>query len=489
MDEHGRQRQFEDRFLEQFSTRARLLVGARLTPGHEVDIDSTPAEGADAVRAELRRAEVYDPNVLAEMPGKRTLDVRIVERQWGGLWRAALKKLRVRALVPVADVLAEQSAGPATREMVRLALDRYEVMARRDKPDIVVLGSATGFDAEAKALVATPGPPQVVLAGAREDGGWDIVLPDRLRSSPWAKLFELETEYNRRQRLRYHLEQAGVELDSRGVSIPELAEQLGLSKAETERLVRAACLEDRRLMTVMHNNVVHVCRMPLPLEGEPMSMWTTIRRWLGLKPSASERLKTMTAQRVRLEQQRHEFDQRVERLEAEERKALEEGASAQSDAIRRQVAGKLTRVRKELQRVRAQAAVFTRQIDILGTHIHHMTLSEQGRRMELPNAQELTREAAQAEQIMNELAANAELAAGIEVTGETPETSADEAAIFEEFKQIAASKTGPVTTGPESAAAKSETASPATDEPTRATPAPPTREARRNDEKARPEIG
>jgi hypothetical protein len=152
-----------------------------------------------------------------------------------------------------------------------------------------------------------------------------------------------------------------------------------------------------------------------------------------MKPSTAERVREMTAQRVRLEQQRSEVDQKVGTLEKQEREAFERGRSAATDVEKKQVAGSLMRVRRELKRLHAQAGMFTQQIDVIGTHIHHLTLSEQGRRMELPKAEDLTREAAQAERVMAELSANADLAHSIEVGASTPLMAEEEAAILAEL--------------------------------------------------------
>ena len=137
------------------------------------------------------------------------------------------------------------------------------------------------------------------------------------------------------------------------------------------------------------------------------------------------------------------MDQKINVLETDERQMIQQGANAAAAAEKKQVAGKLMRLRRELRRQRGQAQLFTQQIDIIGTHIHHLTLAEQGKRLTLPSAEDLTREAAQAEQVMTEVAVNADLAASIEVTGETPMMAEEEqAAIFEEFNQVAASQIG-----------------------------------------------
>lgn len=440
MDERSRHRQFEDRFLAQLRVRAMGLVKGKL-PAEHVTVEPTP-EGIDAVRSELARLEVYDRSAVERLAGTRAIEMTFHKKMLGGLFYSPISRVRVRVLAPVEPLLKGERPGPVGREEVLDALARYEVLPRRDRPTGVVLASATGFTPEARALAERGGPPTLVLMGGRDDGGWDIAMPPALRKTPWAKLFELEGVHERLSRLMHHLNENTHLVDSRGMSIPQLADKLGLSTAETELLVRQACRGESRLMTVTHDGVTHVARTPLAIEegGNPMSVWSRMRRMLGFKPTVRERVREMTAQRVRIEQERHEVDQKIDALERQERAALEQGAKATSDAERHQIAGKLVRVRTELKRHRVQAQNLTNALDVIGTHIHHLTLAEQNKRLELPKAEELTKQAASAEQAAAELAANAELARSIEVGGATPMQEEEEAAILEEFKQVAAEK-------------------------------------------------
>ncbi len=476
MDERSRQRQFEDQFLRQLRTRAEGLL-RRVIPADGLAVESLP-DGADAVRATLTRLERFDRGLLEALPGTRTLQLRFTKRVFGPFTQT-VARLRVQVLAPLAALVANETPDPVRRDDVLDALARYELLPRSERPTAVVFASPTGFTAEAKALVDRAEGPTMVLMGGRADGGWDIDMPQRLRATPWVQLFELESQDERLKRLLYHLEQQRSRLESRGLSINELADEAGLSPTQTEALVRQACRHDSRLLTVMHDGVMHVSRSPLGDEEGTMTLWSRIRKLLGFKPTVAEHVRSLTAQKVRLEQQRHELDQRVEALEADERKAIEQGAAAGSDAEKKQVAARLVRTRRELRRTRAQANVFTQQLDILGTHIHHLTLAEQGKRVSLPGAEELTQEAAQAEQIMGELSANADLAANIEVGATSPAMADEEAAILREFEQAAAaSQAG------ESPPAEQAPAAPP--EPSRE--AAPPRQAER-DRPAPPEVG
>ncbi len=471
MDERSSHRHFEDQFLRQLRARAQALL-KRTLPADQFKLAQMP-DGTDAVRATLTRLERYDRELLAELPGTRTEQLTFQRRVFGPFYKT-IARLRAQVLTPIEDLVLDNPAGPVGREAVLDALARYDLLPQRERPTAAVFASPTGFTPEAKALVGAGGPPALVLLGGRADGGWDVEMSESMRRGPWAALFELESQDERLKRLLYHLDQQAVQLESRGLSVPELAEQLGLSRQQTRELVRQACRNDSRLMTVVHENTIHLCRSPLAEESNTMSWRTWIRKLLRMKPTVAERVREMTAQRVRLEQQRHEVDQRLNALEANEREALERGATAKTVAERKQLAGRLMRTRRELRRVRAQANVHTQQIDILGTHIHHLALEEQGKRIDLPDAEELTREAAEAEQMMAQLSANADLAAGIEVGAQSPLMAEEEAAILAEFEQAV------------EPTEKAERAEPAAPESARAEETPPPPE---KDKSARPELG
>lgn len=440
MDERSRHRQFEDQFFAQLQARALALTG-RALPANRVRIEPT-SEGVDALRDTLRRLEVFDRNAVETLPGSRAAQFRFERVHLGGLLWKTIARVRVRVLTPTEELVGGRSPGPIGAEPVRDALARYAVLPHGARPTGVVLASPTGFTPEARRLAEMSGPPTLVLLGQRADGGWDVDMPRGLTKTPWARLFELESQPERLRRLMAHLEDSGLELDTRGVAIDELAQKAGLPVDQTEALVRQACRAQPKLMTLVHDGRLHVVRTPLAQEGETMSIWSRIRRWMGARPTVAERVREMTARRVALEQERRGIDKSIDALEAQERDALAQGAAAASDAERKQAAGKLMRLRRDLSRVRSQANIYTQQIDILGTHIHHLTLTEQGRRLELPAADELTREAAQAEAVMGELSANADLARSIEVQGASPMMAEEELAIMEEFKQVAASKSG-----------------------------------------------
>lgn len=481
MDERDSQRAFESRFLQQVEKRVRLMAGKGL-PGKGLEVVPMP-DGADAVRATLRRLEVPDARAqMDSLPGTRA--TQITFRQ--GLVEAVSgkPKVRVRAqmLAPIEALVLGNQPGPIDRESLLDAMARYDLLAQRAKPTIVALASATGFTESARELVNLPGPPQVVLVGRRDDGGWDIHMAPALRKTVWATVFQFETADERVKRLQYHLERHAHALETSGLSIEELAHELGVSTAEAEKLAQQASRSDTRLMLVRESGQLRLARSPLADEGASMSMWSRIRRWLGMKPSAAERVRQMTQQRVALEAQRTQVDKKIADLEKAEKEGLQAVAAEPRVEAKKQVAVRVARTQRELKRHRAQAQVYTDQIEVLGTHIYHLTLKAQGQKLDLPSAEELAQEAAQAEQVLTGVAANADLARSIEVGVGSPTLDAEVDDILRQAEQFAGTVAEPASTS-------REPATPARTPAGSQTLPPIPQSGGRGTEKAKPELG
>lgn len=443
MDERDQQRAFESRFLQQIEKRVRLFAGKGL-PGKGLEVVPMP-DGADAVRATLRRLEV--PNVrslIDTLPGTRA--TQITFRQGIVDTLSGKPKVRVRAqmLAPVEALVFEQSrdregavSGPIDREAVLDALARYELLPQRSKPTVVALASATGFTDSAEELVNLPGPPHLVLVGRREDGGWAIELSPALRKTAWAGVFQFETADERVKRLQYHLERNGHALETSGVALDALARELDVTPAEAHKLAQHAARADTRLMLVREGGQLRLARSPLADEDGSMNMWSTLRKWLGFKPSTPERVRQMTQQRVALESQRADVDKKISEAEKSEREGLQTIASEPRIEAKKQIATRVARTQRELKRHRAQAQVYTDQIEVLGTHIYHLTLKAQGQKLDLPSSEELAQEAAQAEQVLTSVSANADLARSIEVGISSPTLDAEVDDILRQAEQFA----------------------------------------------------
>ena len=80
-----------------------------------------------------------------------------------------------------------------------------------------------------------------------------------------------------------------------------------------------------------------------------------------------------------------------------------------------------------MERLNATARVIGQQVDVISTHIHHLTLIQQGQMARLPQTEEITQDAVRAEEMLEQLSADVQLTSTLSV-GVTGSTLTDEEA-------------------------------------------------------------
>src|SRR5438093_134675 len=109
MDERSRQRQFEDSFLRQLRTRAMGLTNGAI-PADRMIWETLP-DGIDNVRATLGRMEVYDRELLEQLPGTLAIQLRFSRRVFGPI-RQTVSRLRAQVLPPLEALIADKPVTP-----------------------------------------------------------------------------------------------------------------------------------------------------------------------------------------------------------------------------------------------------------------------------------------------------------------------------------------------------------------------------------------
>src|SRR5204862_4064808 len=90
----------------------------------------------------------------------------------------------------------------------------------------------------------------------------------------------------------------------------------------------------------------------------------------------------------------------VAQLETREADLLKQGKESPSPVVKRRVATQIKQVRDDMERLAAVARVMGQQVDVISTHIHNLTLIQQGQVAKLPNSEELTQDAVRAEEML-----------------------------------------------------------------------------------------
>jgi hypothetical protein len=113
---------------------------------------------------------------------------------------------------------------------------------------------------------------------------------------------------------------------------------------------------------------------------------------------------------------------------------LAQGRQTTSRVTRKRLANQLAQLRKDMARQDTLVNMLNAQIDIISTDIHNLTLIQHGQMAELPDAEELTQNAVRAEEMLESLKADADLAASLQTGMEQAVSSDEELAILKEFE-------------------------------------------------------
>ncbi|MHC4610372.1 MAG: hypothetical protein ACYS7M_08495 [Planctomycetota bacterium] len=169
-------------------------------------------------------------------------------------------------------------------------------------------------------------------------------------------------------------------------------------------------------------------------EKAPMSMIDRIRALFDREGDEAAKINLLAERRAGLAQRRDRIYEDITKLEDKEAKLLEQGRTTSSAVSRRRLASQLAQLRKDIARQNTTANMLNSQINIISTDIHNLTLIQQGQMAKLPDTEELTQNAVQAEEMLESLRADADMVASLETgIGETM-TSDEELAILKEFE-------------------------------------------------------
>jgi hypothetical protein len=180
-----------------------------------------------------------------------------------------------------------------------------------------------------------------------------------------------------------------------------------------------------------------------PRAKAPTGVIDRIRALFDRTGEEAEKISLLDEQRATLALQRDRIYEGLIRLEQKEVELLQEGRATSSSSARRRIANQLAHLRKDVARQNTLVRMVNSQIDVISTHIHNLTLIQQGQMAELPQAEELTRSAVQAEEMLESLTAEAELAASLETRTTETVTGDEEAAILREFEGAAGAQAPP----------------------------------------------
>jgi len=301
---------------------------------------------------------------------------------------------------------------------------------------VIGVCATTGFTDEAREAKLDLPNATVILIEPDDQGGWRTTPASGTIEPHVLKIFDPETTNEKIERVRSVVEEHSADLLTAGLSSSSLMNETGLEKDVVRRGLEKAATADPELKVAEKDGEFLLFRgAPVqPQEKKSMNVVERIRQLFSREGAEAEKMNLLAERRAALAQRRDRIYGDISKLEKKEAGLLAEGKAATSHVPKRRLAAQMAQLRKDIARQNTTAAMLNRQIDIISTDIHNLTLIQQGEMAQLPDTTELTENAVKAEEMLETLQADAELVGMLETGMETTLSSDEELAILKEFE-------------------------------------------------------
>lgn len=403
-------------------------VAGKFSQWQEVD-------AGDRVRAEMIDRRIFDHERSRRLPQNRGFILRSFARR--------LFFFRKPRSVTIASVIAPagpllESDGPPPPVTQQQVAERVRSLATNPRvPHLVGIFSPSGFDESA--YRAPPELPNVtvVLIEPAAGGGWKVSASGRKVDERLLKLFNPENAAQKIDRVRREIEERSADLLTGGLSASGMAERLGLPIQMVRQAFDAASRSEPGLRVSRQPGDWLLYRGASDYSGEEdgaMSVAQWIRSLFSREGEESKKINVLSERRAALSDRLNRMYDDIGKLEKKEGQLVEEGKSASSGVVKRRLATQIAHMRKDIQRCNTSAALLSKQINVISTHIHNLQLAQAGSVASLPSSEELTEAAVNAEEMLEQLAASDDLVSGLDVSMAQTAMSEEEQEILKELE-------------------------------------------------------
>ncbi len=390
-----------------------------------------------AVREELARRGLFDPDLLSRLPQNRRVVMRGYERRWWRFGKRPTGVVIASVLAPPGQYISRESAdSPAPPVGLADLLEHVRRIApTADVPHVIGVCSPSGFTDEVKHSHLDLPNVTLVVVEPRADGGWAVTSLSDAADEPIRRLFDPDTTARKMERVRQEIEARRADLLTGGLSAGDLAERMGLPTPLVVQAFRQAALADPELRASASGADVLLFRGAAAMEDQAMSVVDRIRQLFGMAGNEARKINLLTERRAKLAQRRDRLYEDIAKLEQRERDLLEQGRQNKSEVVRRRVASQLAQHRRDMNRLNTTASMLNQQINVISTHIHNLTLIQQGQMAQLPETEELTQDAVRAEEMLEQLKADVDLVSTLDTGISNVLATQDELDILKEFEE------------------------------------------------------
>lgn len=405
----------------------------------------------DRVRELMQAQHHHDRDLLHAMPKNTARVLTAHQRRWL-FWQKPSEVAIVSVLSPIEHLLDPSLGPPPPVGLAELVAHVKQLAGEANVPHLVGVCSPTGFTDDARQSGLDLPNVSLVLIEPRSDGGWTTVGCSRGVRPTDLRLFDPEAVTKKMERVRQEITVCGADLVTGGLSASLLAERLGLPVSLVARVFERMMATDRELRVSWQRGEAMLFRgAAVEAEDPEMSMVEWFRQLFGGEGEEARKINVLSERRARLAQRRDRLYDDIVKLEGRESELLKQGKEAASPTVKRRVATQIKQLRDEIDRLNTTAKMLGQQIDVISTHIHNLTLIQQGQGAKLPSTEEITQDAVRAEEMLEQLGADVDLATSLG-------TGVGDASITDEEMAILQELDGPAPTEP--APAPREAASP-----------------------------
>ena len=406
-------------------------IGRRAANKFMVDVSC--GDRAIDLKRQMTQLGKTDFNLQDRMPTGMTLDVTLSTKKWF-FFKQVVGRLKVVCVAPNTSLLNETPIKPLTIAETRRILG--EIPQLPGAPTTICLVSTGGFEVVARELADRSAARSVILCEPNNAGGWTLTGPNEVQSL--ADLLDPEEDAEKSTRVRELIGESQLELSQSGIAADKLAAKshipLQLVEAELKSYAKqnpglTAKRLDGRLVLFSQGTTPTVAAS----KGSNMPLIDKVRALFSRAGETEKKVAFLSERRAALSQQRDRAFETVAALEQQDEALTKQFKESANALTKRRITSQLVQLRKDIERRQQMLGVLNQQINVVGTHLHNLELTHQGKAAELPDSEEIATDAAAAEEMLAQLQADNELADSVG-SAATMGMSDDEQALYEQLE-------------------------------------------------------
>lgn len=428
----ARHLQYETEFLSAVdsrlqSARGRVLVGSIWK--------TTRHDESDRLRATMAKSGIFDREMLRSLPANRRVAVHGFEKSWI-FWKRPTGVAIASSLSPMSHYVDPKGEVAPPIGLGELADHVRKLVTQPDVPHLIGVCSPSGFTREARESKLDLPNVTVILIEPDEGGGWKVRPTSDKVDHRILELFDPEDQTEKIDRARQLIDEHSADLLSGGLTASVIARKANLPEHLVRRAFDQLAARDPELHAHREDGECYLYRGAPADTGEKKSMNVIdrIKQMFAKEGDEASKINMLSERRAALARRRDRIYEDIAKLEKREAQLLEEGKAATSQVPRRRIAAQLAQLRKDIGRQNTTASMLNKQINIISTDVHNLTLIQQGEMARLPDTEELTENAVKAEEMLETLSADSEMVEGLETGMRDTVTSEEELAILREFE-------------------------------------------------------